>query len=178
MFERFTTDARAAVMTAQQEARALRHPVIGTEHLVLGMLGTECLGGRLLRTRGMSATVARRRLQGSADGLDPGALAAIGVDLDAVRRVVEERFGTGALGAAPTTMPRGHLRLTKRAKKVLELALREAVATDAGEINSGHLLLGVIAEPQCLGARLIGDAGVDVDALRGEARIRAAHRAA
>jgi ATP-dependent Clp protease ATP-binding subunit ClpA len=181
MFERFTPDARAAVKCAQEEARSLRHPSIGTEHLVLAMLAGECLGGQLLRARGMSQQAARKRLEdwdGTGGRLDPGALAAIGIDLEAVRRAAEDRFGTGALSGGTTPMPRGHLPFTKHAKKVLELAVRESVATDAGEINSGHLLLGVIAEHDGLGARLILDADLDLDDLRREARSRAAHRAA
>ncbi len=181
MFERFTTDARAAVEIAQDEARGLRHPYLGTEHLVIGMLTTECLGGQLLRSRGMSAPAARRQLQeweAGAGRLDPEALATIGIDLDAVLRAAETQFGTGALSAGARRMPRGHLPFTKRAKKVLELAVREAGAIDAGEINSGHLLLGVITEAEGDGARLVRAAGIDVDELGSEARARAADRAA
>jgi ATP-dependent Clp protease ATP-binding subunit ClpA len=180
MFERFTSDARAAVAGAQEEARALRHPYIGTEHLVLGLLAHDCLGGRLLSDQGMSADATRAKLRHWDDSdrqLDPDALATLGIDLEAVRRAAEEQFGPGALAANAKPMPRGHLPFTKRAKKVLELAVREAAAVDAGEINSAHLLLGVLADEEGLGARLICAAAIDVAQLRAETR-RASHRAA
>lgn len=181
MFERFTSEARAAVVGAQDEARALRHPNIGTEHVVLGLLSHDGLGGRLLADYGMTADATRAKLRHWDDSdrqLDPAALATLGIDLDAVRRAAEEQFGPGALAADAKPMPRGHLPFTKRAKKVLELAVREAAAVDAGEINSGHLLLGVLADEEGLGARLICAAGIDVTQLRVEARRRASHRAA
>jgi ATP-dependent Clp protease ATP-binding subunit ClpA len=181
MFERFTPDARSVVTSAQDEARALRHPFIGTEHLVVAMLTRDCLAGRLLQARGMVADPVRERLRtwNRADTeLDPAALATLGIDLDAVRRAAEEQFGPGALAADAKPMPRGHLPFTRQSKKVLELAVREAIAADAGEINSGHLLLGIIADADGLGVRVIRDAGVEVDELRAEARRQAAHRAA
>jgi ATP-dependent Clp protease ATP-binding subunit ClpA len=181
MFERFTPDARGAVARAQDEARALRHPFIGTEHLLVAMLTDDCLAGQLLQARGMSADTTREtmRTSGRSDtGLDPAALATLGIDLEAVRLAAEEQFGPGALAANARPMPRGHLPFTKQSKKVLELAVREAVAADSGEINSGHVLVGIIAEGDGLGACLIRDAGIDVDELRAEARRQAAHRAA
>jgi ATP-dependent Clp protease ATP-binding subunit ClpA len=182
MFERFTGEARDVVANAQDEARALRHPFIGTEHLLLAMLTTEGVGGELLTARGMDADAVRRQLRewdGGADSnLDPEALATLGIDLDEVRRAAEERFGPGALAANARPMPKGHIPFTRRAKKVLELALYEAGDLNSNSINSGHMLLGVIREKSGIGARLIRDAGIDVDELSAECRVRAAHRAA
>jgi ATP-dependent Clp protease ATP-binding subunit ClpA len=180
MFERFTVDARGVVVGAQDEARALRHRYIGTEHLLLSMLANDCVGGELLIARGMSADGARRVLRdgNGPDPLDPEALATLGIDLNQVRRVAEEQFGPGALAPATKPMPTGHIPFTKRAKKVLELSLREAVAMNSNSINSGHLLLGVIREDGGLAIRLIRDAGVDVDELAAAARVRAGDKAA
>jgi len=71
MFERFTEGARRAVVLAQDEARRLNHPYIGTEHLLLGLLRE----GR---------------------GIAAAALADLGISLDAVRRQVAEAIGHGA----------------------------------------------------------------------------------
>ena len=179
MFERFGAQARAVVAGAQDEARALRHGFIGTEHLLLSLLAHDCVGGQVLHARGMTADAARDRLRRYAGPeLDAAALATLGIDLDKVRRVTEERFGPGALDAKTRRIPCGHIPFTKRAKKVLELSVREATALDSGEINSAHLLLGLLQDRTGLGARLVRDAGVDVEDAAAEARIRASQRAA
>lgn len=181
MFERLAGEARSVVISAQDEARGLRDQFIGTEHLVLAMLSHDGVGGRLLTARGMSAEAIRRQLRrwdGEDSRLDPGALATLGIDLDSVRRVTEEQFGPGALDARPRRIPLGHSHFTKRAKKALELALREARSLDSKSVNSGHLLLGVIADEGGVGNDLIRGAGLDMEELRAEARIRAAQLAA
>jgi ATP-dependent Clp protease ATP-binding subunit ClpA len=181
MFERFSSEARSVVVAAQDEARALRHRFIGTEHLLLAMLAQGGLGGRLLAEYGLSAGAVReqlRRADGADTKLDPAALATLGIDLGEVRRAAEEQFGPGALAANSKPIPQGHIRFSKRAKKALELGLREAVALNSDSINSVHLLLGIIGEGSGVGLRLISGAGVDIDALQADARIRAAQQAA
>ncbi len=175
MFERFTEDARLAVRTAQEEARRLRHPAIGTEHLLLALAGAgEGPGRQALRDRGLDATDLRRRVAGIVgsaddDALDPEALATLGIDLDAVRRVTEASFGPGALDASGRKrMPTGHIPFSKRAKKVLELSLRESLSLGHRYIGSGHLLLGLIREGEGLGVKVLVDAGVDLTELRQE----------
>ncbi|MFE4971914.1 Clp protease N-terminal domain-containing protein [Kitasatospora sp. NPDC056651] len=59
-----------------------------------------------------------------------------------------------------------HLLLAARAKKVLELSLRESLRLKSGEIAVGHLLLGVLREGEGLGAWVIADHGLDPDAVR------------
>ena len=178
MFEKFTREARTVVAGAQDEARALRSPQIGTEHLLLAMMAHDDLAGRLLGEYGLDAETLRGRLRSSDTTLDPDALAVLGIDLGEVRRAAEEQFGPGALAAKAAPMPPGHIPFSKRAKKVLELALREAMALQSDSINSGHLLLGLIRDDVGRGAQLIRDAGVNVDALQAEARIRAGRPAA
>ena len=103
MFERFTDDARQAVVLAQEEAVALHHGWIGTEHLLLGVLRDRRATGRGCWPASAStppacattscASWAAARTTSTAD-----ALATLGIDLDAVRERVERAFGPGALG--------------------------------------------------------------------------------
>ena len=152
MFEGFTKDARAIVERARAEALALGHDRIGTEHLVLGGAGAAGLDAVALREE-----IAR-------DELDGPALATLGIDLEAVRRRVESAFGTGALSAGRPAA--GRTPFTRPAKRALQNALREAVAEEAGELRPEHLLLGVLAERDGRGARLLADHGVTAEALR------------
>ncbi|MGA5821427.1 Clp protease N-terminal domain-containing protein [Kitasatospora sp. NPDC094028] len=167
-----------AVVTAQDEAVGLRHGHVGTEHLLLAILGMpEDPAAAVLVDAGLdreAALRAVRRLLGPGD--DATALASIGVDLDAVRDAVESVFGEGALDAPEERPTRRGLfgaerkgprtRFTPRAKKALELSLREALRLKSGEIALGHLLLGLIREGDGLGARVIADHGLDLPAVR------------
>ncbi|WP_406203886.1 hypothetical protein OH807_27730 [Kitasatospora sp. NBC_01560] len=180
MFERFTESARRAVGRAQEEARELRHGYVGTEHLLLAILAErDDPAAAVLIDAGLDHETALRevrRLLG--EGNDAQALAAIGVDLEAVREAVESVFGEGALDAAPEepeARRRGRLRLgakerrspfTARAKKVLELSLRESLRLKSGHIGIGHLLLGVLREGEGLGARVVAGHGLDFAELR------------
>jgi ATP-dependent Clp protease ATP-binding subunit ClpA len=184
MFERFTHAARDAVTRAQLEARELQHPSVGTEHLLLALLADD--GGSiavLLRESGVTAATVRaeivRRVGMGAEPVrnteadDAAALRAIGIDLDAVRRAIEENFGPGALHLPPTPPKRRGLRrpqfrstFSNPAKKSLELALREALHLKHNVIAPEHLLLGLLREGRGLGAQILHDAGVDLDALR------------
>lgn len=172
MFERFTSEARAVVVLAQEEARQLRHPLIGTEHLLLAMLtGGTGPGAQALRDRGLDATDVRRRIAGIIDPaggeLDPAALATLGIDLEEVRRATEASFGPGALDArGRASMPKGHIPFSKRAKKVLELSLREALRLGHRHIGEGHVLLGLIREGEGVAAQVLVEAHVDLPALR------------
>jgi ATP-dependent Clp protease ATP-binding subunit ClpA len=119
-----------------------------------------------------------------ADAEDAAALKAIGIDLDAVRQAIEENFGPGALRlprpagkkrrgllrrrAAPATERpiRGHIPFSPRAKKVLELSLREALRLKHNYIAPEHIVMGILREQHGLGAQILADAGVDFDELR------------
>jgi ATP-dependent Clp protease ATP-binding subunit ClpA len=172
MFERFTDEARLVVRQAQEEARRLHHQVIGTEHLLLALAaGGEGPGTRALLDRGLDAPDLRRRVVGivgpSGDDLDPDALATLGIDLEEVRRVTEASFGPGALDArGRKPAPSGHIPFSKRAKKVLELSLREALRLGHNYIGSGHILLGLIREGEGVAAKVLVEAGVDLPGLR------------
>jgi len=171
MFERFGGGAREAVVRAHREAKELRHPCIGTEHLLLGLVSLERdVAGQVLREHGLVVPEVRRRVIATVDdGLDPGALATLGIDLEEVRRTVEAAFGPGALdGRRRRRVRSGHLPVSKRAKKVLELSLRECLRLKQDRIVAGHLLLGLIREGGGLAARIMVDAGIDLEALREE----------
>jgi ATP-dependent Clp protease ATP-binding subunit ClpA len=134
MFERFTERARRVVVLAQDEARMLNHDWIGTEHLLLGLIGE---GG----------------------GVAARALESLGISLDTVRQQVEEIIGQGA--QAPEHMP-----FTPRAKKVLELAFREARALGHDYIGTEHILLGLIREGDGVAAQVLVRLGADLNRAR------------
>ncbi len=143
-FTRFTQDARAVVVRAQEEAARLGHGQIGTEHVLLGLL----LGG--------DSEAAARVLRAS------------GVTLEAVRAEVVRHVGSGDEVAEPEA-----LRFTPRAKKVLELSLREALNLKDDYIGTEHILLGVLRESSGLASRVLNDLGADPAQLRSEVERRA-----
>jgi ATP-dependent Clp protease ATP-binding subunit ClpA len=169
MFERFTKPARESVARAQDEAREMRHPAIGTGHLLLAIASVDGPAAQALASRGLTPEVLRRRLMVlSDDGLDPDALATLGIDLDRVREATEAHLGPGALDKRRPPVKGGHLPFNKDAKKALELSLREALHLKSGEIGTGHLLLGLLREGEGLAVRLLVESRVDLDALRAD----------
>ena len=135
MFERFTQRARHVVVLAQEEARLLDHNYIGTEHILLGLLGEpESVAGVTLANFGFTR--------------------------DAIRAEVAERIGRGKKNA-----PAGHIPFTPRAKKTLELALREALGLKRNYIGTEHILLGLIRQGEGVAAQILGD-HADLTALR------------
>ena len=184
MFERFADDARQAVRLSQEEARRMRHPYIGTEHLLLALLdeghgpAAQALIDHGVTLKDLHGRIARLTTPGD-DALDPDALAVIGIDLDQVRQATEASFGPGALAPkARRAMPKGHIPFTKRAKKVLELSLRESLALGHKYIGSGHILLGMLREGEGLAVRVLMGAGVDLTALRADLTRRIPPKAA
>jgi ATP-dependent Clp protease ATP-binding subunit ClpA len=169
MFERFTDGARGAVTGAQKHARALDHQWIGTEHLLLGLLDDpEGRAARILRERfavnGEWARGEVERIVGRGEpGIDADALATLGIDLDAVRERVERTFGAGALSGRRRGRRclGGEVPFTPRAKKALELSLREAIAMGDHFIGSEHVLLGLAREGDGVAARMLRERGVD-----------------
>lgn len=167
MFERFDDGARRAVVLAQEEAVALHHGWIGTEHLLLGVLRTDGDGARLLAGFGVGAAGIRDdvvRIVGQGeDDIDRDALATLGIDLDAVRERVERAFGPGALvrrrGCRPGVMG-GSVPFSARAKKALELSLREAISLGDRDLRAEHLVLGLVREGDGVAARVLADRGV------------------
>ena len=134
MFERFTNRARHVVVLAQEEARLLDHNYIGTEHILLGLLGEpESIGGKVLAT--------------------------FGITRDGAREEVTAKVGRGKKA------PSGHIPFTPRAKKTLELSLREALAIKHNYIGTEHILLGLIREGEGVAVQIMGE-HADVLAIR------------
>ena len=119
MFERFTPEARAAVVQAQQHARRLGHNFIGGEHLLLAVVSAGQPASAILGAHGITAEyveteIVRRiglgRDAGSGDvpfgGLDRHALASIGIDLGAVEARIEATFGPRAMAEADLMVQR------------------------------------------------------------------------
>jgi ATP-dependent Clp protease ATP-binding subunit ClpA len=158
------------VVAAEAEAKALHHGWIGTEHLLLGVLVTSGDGARLLAGFGVDAAGVRadveRVIGRGEEGLDREALATLGIDLDAVRERVERAFGPGALSGRRGCTTSGHVPFTSRAKKVLELTLREATALGARELRTEHLVLGLLCERDGVAARILAERGVTLAAAR------------
>jgi ATP-dependent Clp protease ATP-binding subunit ClpC len=140
MFERFTERARQVVVLAQDEARALRHQHIGTEHLLLGLLREE-------------------------EGLAARTLAAFGVTLDDARARVIAAVGEGPEGAEVVT---GQIPFTPRAKNALELALREALSLGHKYIGTEHVLLGLVRVGEGAGVEILEGSGVTPEVVRDE----------
>jgi ATP-dependent Clp protease ATP-binding subunit ClpA len=171
MFERFTKDARAAVVEAQTVARQVGTASIDTRHLLVALAESPGAAADALRGVGLdpARVAAAARAELSSGGLDGAALAALGIDLEAVRRRADATFGPGALERAGGRRPRGHIPFTPDAKKALELALREAIRLGDRTIDGAHVLLGVL-RADCPAGRVLEpalhDAGTDVPSLR------------
>jgi ATP-dependent Clp protease ATP-binding subunit ClpA len=169
MFERFTDEARQAVVLGHEEATDLHHGWIGTEHLLLGVLRADGDGARLLEGFGLDRDAVRddvvRIIGVGEEDIDRDALATLGIDLDAVRERVEKAFGAGALSRRRGCSG-GRLPFTARAKKALELTLREAVALGARDLRSEHLVLGLLREGDGVAAQILRSHGVALDAVR------------
>jgi ATP-dependent Clp protease ATP-binding subunit ClpA len=176
VFERFTTQARSVVTLAQEEARKLGRPNIGTQHLLLGILGApDTAGARALEALGIGEPDVREdvrrldRVRSAFSDQDADALRSVGIDLDEVRRTVEDTFGPGALERAATAGGRswaGHVPLTAGSKKALELALREAIHLGHRSIGTEHLLLGLVRDDGCSAARILVARGADRERVR------------
>ena len=185
MFEHFTERAQGTVVFAQEEALGLHHRYIGTEHLLLGLLrDSNSVGYEALRRLGVRLDDVRSevvRLVGEGpsrtlDEKDAEALRVLGIDLDEVRRRTEEVFGEGALGGVVPARRRhrkkacaasaGHIPFTPRAKKVLELALREAKALRHDYIGTEHILLGLVRERDGLASGMLSERSVSDERVR------------
>jgi ATP-dependent Clp protease ATP-binding subunit ClpC len=94
------------------------------------------------------------------EGVAARALESLNVTLTAARELVEEMIGPGQ------QTPRGHIPFTPRAKKILELALREALTMGSEVINTEHLLLGLIDEGDGVGAQILQRLGATPQAVR------------
>jgi ATP-dependent Clp protease ATP-binding subunit ClpC len=138
VFERFTERARQVVVLAQDEARGLKHNYIGTEHLLLGLIREK-------------------------EGLAVRVLDWHGLTLEEVRAQVVRIIGVGE-----EELVSGQIPFTPRAKKVLELSLREALSLGHNYIGTEHILLGLVRVDEGIGARILLDFGGDAETIRND----------
>ena len=158
MFERFTADARTTVIHAQEHARRLGHRYIGTEHLLLALAHSGQPAGEVLREHGVTPQRVEQELVqraglGAGAGLfadlDQEALAAIGIDLDAVRARIETAFGTYALTRASQAVqgarrPASRWRRVRRRRRARRLIPAGTPPAPGGLYQAGNRAAGHI----------------------------------
>jgi Clp amino terminal domain, pathogenicity island component len=137
-FERFTNRARHAVVLSQEAARAHKHNFIGTEHILLGLLGEP-------------------------DGLAYQLLVVKAGSEDAVRQAVEDRLEPGGKKA-----PRGHIAFSTEGKQALEESIREGAELGHDFVGTEHLLLGLLNVKEGTAAAALGSLGLNLENTRTE----------
>lgn len=135
-FDKFTDKARKVLVLAQEEARALHQPYVGTEHVLLALLKEK-------------------------EGLAAQALDHLGVTYEATLTCVQQLIKVDA-----STDVSGHLSFTPRVKRVLENSLREAMQMGKSYISTEHLLLGIVREGEGTAIDVLRKLGVEGDAIR------------
>ena len=138
MFRKFTQRARNAVLHAQEEAKQLNHPAIGTEHILLGLLR-------------------------EGEGVGAKALLSLGVDLEKLREEV-----TKVMGESNTAREQqaGDLPITPRAKKVFNLAFDEARLQGVNYVGTEHLLLALLREEEGVAGQVLISMSLKLDEVR------------
>ena len=197
MFERFTRDARTVVVSSIDLCTALDADEVRPVHLLLALTEDDGSARDVLSAHGLTADAVSAALgaprpasPGPVGDDDAAALRSLGIDLDAIREAVERQFGEGAFEAAATAAASasgdrpdrdeeselararagfgGRVRFGRGAKKVLELALREAIRVHSREIRSEHIALAVLRTDDDAVRMLLTTLGVDVRALRAD----------
>ena len=172
MFEKFTQDARLAVVEAQIRARETNSDEIDTPHLLAGMVkaelgdGAQLLGRLGVSLDDISAELERIRRRGGVSDADVQALTEFGIDVDQIVERVEQTHGPGALAAGKLrSSRRGHIPFTAQAKRTLELSLREAMRLGDNHIGQEHILLALMQQPGAV-ADLLARRGADYQTLQ------------
>ena len=166
LLSRVSSDVKAVLTEAQDEARRLGHGYIGTEHLLIALLDRATSPGVAeVRRQGLVAGVVRRTAVEVFEATENAApyvpdeesLAAVGVDLREVRKRVEAEFGAGSM-----PMRMGAPPFTPRAKDAVEAAVAIADGAGRGVAGEDDLLLGILGDEGSVGSRsLRALAGVD-----------------
>jgi ATP-dependent Clp protease ATP-binding subunit ClpC len=138
MFERFTDRARKVMALANQEAQRFNHDVIGTEHILLGLVK---------EGSGVGATVLKN----------------FDVDIKKLRLEVEKHVKSG-----PDMVTMGKLPQSPRAKKVIEYAIEEARALNHNYVGTEHILLGLLRENEGIAAQVLISLGLKLEDVRQE----------
>ena len=135
-FDKFTDKARKVLVLAQEEARALHQPYVGTEHVLLALLKEK-------------------------EGLAAQTLDHLGVTYEATLECVRQ-----LVKGDESADVSGHLSFTPRVKRVLENSLREAMQMGKSYISTEHLLLGIVREGEGTAIDVLRNLGVEGDAIR------------
>ena len=136
-FDKFTDNARKVLVLAQDEARGLHQPYVGTEHILLGLIQEK-------------------------EGLAAQALERLNIKYDAVVQAIRQ-----VVTIDESADVSGHLSFTPRVKRVLENSLREAMQMGQSYISTEHLLLGIVREGEGTALDVLGRLGVKGDDIRG-----------
>lgn len=147
-FERFTELNRHSIVLAQEAARTHKHDFIGTEHLLLGLLG---------EPRGLAYEVLLARTESE----------------QRIRDAIEE-----ALPPAGTKAPRGHIAFRPECKTVLEQARSAAAELGHDWVGTEHTLLGLIRAEDSAAGQILRNLGCTPDELRETVRTEVAKRSA
>jgi ATP-dependent Clp protease ATP-binding subunit ClpA len=180
-----TPDARAVTIQAYEHAIRLGDRYLGGEHFLLALAGADESAGAVLREHGVTperveAEIVRFAGGGLFDDLDRGALAAIGIDVDAVHAKIEASFGQEALARAARAAHREPGRFSLRsgamrdgvflphgpgAEQAIFNARHEALARHATQAGVDHLTLGLLAVSEGLVPAILSGLGVSGPAL-------------
>jgi ATP-dependent Clp protease ATP-binding subunit ClpA len=140
VYERFTDRARKVMQLANQEAQRFNHEYIGTEHILLGLVQ-----------------------EGS--GVAANVLKNLDVNLRMLREEAEKIVTPGPAGGEPSP---GRLPHEPRARKVIEQAIQAARELNHNYVGTEHVLLGLLREPECAGARVLTNLGLKLEGVHQE----------
>ena len=130
MFSRFTEKAIQAIMLAQEEAKRFHHSYVGTEHILLGIIG-----------EGNNVVIK--------------SLHELNITIDQIKLSIEERLEYGGLSADASNIP-----FTQQAKQVLTNAWDEARKLGHNYVNVEHLFLSIFRDPTSIAARVLAELGL------------------
>ena len=136
MWQNFTERGKRVFQLAHREALRLGHDVVGTEHILLGLLD-------------------------DADGIVTQILSNYGLHPDVLKAEIESLVGTGRTRNEPVDLPS-----SPRAKLVIDLSMREARKMGVNYIGTEHILLGILAEGEGMAAQLLASHSMDLPRTR------------
>ncbi len=168
----YRKEAHRTLEVARLEALSLNHNYIGTEHLLLAMTVADLgVASRVLAECGITEMGLKSQvvheLEAAQEGLtqrDAEALSALGIDLDQVRRRVEETFGAFALDTPPPC-PTG-TPFTDKAMRALHATPRHARRLGHRRVGPEHLLLALMDDSSALAVKLVRRLGTTPSDLR------------
>ncbi len=138
MWQFFTERGKKVVQLAHREALRLGHDIIGTEHILLGLIA-------------------------EGEGVAVQVIESLGIGLEEMKLRIEEAVGTRPSKLRPVDLP-----LSPRAKRVLDLAISEARNMRVNYVGTEHVLLGLLAEGEGVAFQVMNSYGLDLETVRQE----------